>query len=32
MSQYVTNNKIVKLVPGVTLLVLGVYAFVRFLF
>jgi threonine/homoserine/homoserine lactone efflux protein len=32
MSQYVTNNKIVKLVPGVTLLVLGVYAFVRYLF
>ncbi|MEI9919234.1 MAG: LysE family transporter [Bacteroidota bacterium] len=32
LSQYVTGNKWVKLIPGVTLLSLGVYAFVRYLF
>ena len=31
LSQYVTGNKLVKLVPGLTLLALGVYAFVRYL-
>jgi threonine/homoserine/homoserine lactone efflux protein len=32
LSGYVTNNKVVKLIPGITLLALGVYAFVRYLF
>jgi len=32
LSQYVTSNRIVKLIPGITLLALGVYAFVRYLF
>ncbi|MBK5279853.1 MAG: hypothetical protein JJE09_13420, partial [Bacteroidia bacterium] len=31
LSGYVTNNAYVKLVPGVTLLVLGLYAFVKYL-
>jgi len=31
LSQYVTGNKFVALVPGFTLLALGVYAFVRYL-
>lgn len=31
LSRYVTGNKLVKLVPGLTLLALGVYAFVRYL-
>ena len=32
LSQYITGNKVVKLVPGITLLALGLYAFVRYLF
>jgi threonine/homoserine/homoserine lactone efflux protein len=32
LSSYVTGNKIVKLAPGITLLLLGLYAFVRYLF
>jgi len=32
LANYVTNNRLVKLVPGVTLLVLGLYAFVQYLF
>ena len=32
LSRYVTGNKLVKLIPGITLLALGVYAFVRYLF
>lgn len=32
LSAYVTNNKIVKLLPGFTLLGLGLYAFGRYLF
>jgi threonine/homoserine/homoserine lactone efflux protein len=32
LSGYVTNNKVVQLIPGVTLLALGVYAFARYLF
>lgn len=32
LSAYVTGNKMVKLIPGLTLLALGLYAFARFLF
>lgn len=32
LSGYVTNSKMVKLVPGITLLILGVYAFAKYLF
>lgn len=32
LSSYVTQNRVVKLVPGITLLALGLYAFVRYLF
>jgi threonine/homoserine/homoserine lactone efflux protein len=32
LSGYITNNKLVKLIPGFTLLALGVYAFARYLF
>jgi threonine/homoserine/homoserine lactone efflux protein len=32
LSVYVTNRKMVALVPGLTLLALGVYAFVQYLF
>lgn len=32
LSKYVTGSKIVKLVPGITLLALGMYAFIRYLF
>ncbi len=32
LSAYVTGSKLVKLIPGITLLALGVYAFVRYLF
>lgn len=32
LSSYVTNGRLVKLIPGITLLALGVYAFVRYLF
>lgn len=32
LSAYITNSKMVKLVPGITLLVLGVYAFAKYLF
>jgi threonine/homoserine/homoserine lactone efflux protein len=32
LSRYVTGSKLVKLIPGLTLLALGVYAFVRYLF
>jgi threonine/homoserine/homoserine lactone efflux protein len=32
LSGYVTGSKLVKLIPGVTLLALGVYAFARYLF
>jgi len=32
LSAYVTQSKLVKLIPGATLLALGVYAFVRYLF
>lgn len=32
LSTYVTSNKIVKLLPGFTLLALGLYAFGRYLF
>jgi threonine/homoserine/homoserine lactone efflux protein len=32
LSPYVKDNRIVKLVPGLTLLVLGLYAFVKYLF
>lgn len=31
LSAYVTQSKLVKLLPGLTLLVLGLYAFVRYL-
>jgi threonine/homoserine/homoserine lactone efflux protein len=31
LAQYVKDNKIVKMVPGVTLLVLGLYAFIKYL-
>lgn len=31
LSVYVTNSKLVQLVPGITLLVLGIYAFVKYL-
>ena len=31
LSSYVTGNRVVKLVPGITLLALGIYAFVRYL-
>jgi threonine/homoserine/homoserine lactone efflux protein len=32
LASYVKDNRIVKLVPGLTLLVLGLYAFARYLF
>jgi threonine/homoserine/homoserine lactone efflux protein len=32
LSQHITENKIVKLVPGITLLALGAYAFIQYLF
>jgi threonine/homoserine/homoserine lactone efflux protein len=32
LSGYVTNNRVVKMVPGITLLLLGVYAFWNYLF
>jgi threonine/homoserine/homoserine lactone efflux protein len=32
LSPYVKDNRIVKLVPGLTLLLLGLYAFVKYLF
>lgn len=32
LSGYITNGKLVKLIPGITLLLLGLYAFVRYLF
>jgi threonine/homoserine/homoserine lactone efflux protein len=32
LAGYITNGKLVKLIPGVTLLLLGVYAFIRYLF
>jgi threonine/homoserine/homoserine lactone efflux protein len=32
LSAYVTGNRLVKLIPGLTLLALGIYAFVRYLF
>jgi threonine/homoserine/homoserine lactone efflux protein len=31
LSGYVRDNRIVKLIPGITLLMLGIYAFVRYL-
>ncbi len=31
LANYVSNNKVVKLVPGITLLVLGLYAFIKYL-
>ena len=31
LSHYVSDNKVVKLVPGITLLVLGLYAFGKYL-
>jgi threonine/homoserine/homoserine lactone efflux protein len=31
LSSYVTGSKLVKLVPGITLLALGLYAFIRYL-
>ncbi len=31
LAHYVKDNKIVKMVPGVTLLVLGLYAFIKYL-
>jgi len=31
LAHYVKDNRIVKMVPGVTLLVLGLYAFIRYL-
>lgn len=31
LSSYVTNNALVKLIPGITLLVLGLYAFGKYL-
>jgi cytochrome c biogenesis protein CcdA len=30
LSHYVSNNNVVKLVPGITLLVLGLYAFGKY--
>lgn len=32
LAHHVKDNKIVKMVPGVTLLVLGLYAFIKYLF
>jgi threonine/homoserine/homoserine lactone efflux protein len=32
LATYVKDNRVVKMIPGVTLLVLGLYAFVRYLF
>jgi threonine/homoserine/homoserine lactone efflux protein len=32
LSPYIKDNRIVKLVPGLTLLLLGLYAFVKYLF
>lgn len=32
LARYVKNNRIVKRVPGFTLLTLGIYAFIRYLF
>jgi threonine/homoserine/homoserine lactone efflux protein len=32
LSSYVTSSKAVKLIPGLTLLALGLYAFIRYLF
>jgi threonine/homoserine/homoserine lactone efflux protein len=32
LSAYVTSNRLVKLLPGLTLLALGIYAFVRYLY
>jgi threonine/homoserine/homoserine lactone efflux protein len=32
LSAYIIQSKLVKLIPGITLLALGLYAFVRFLF
>lgn len=32
LSSYITGNKFVKLAPGLTLLALGLYAFIRYLF
>ena len=32
LAPYIKDNRIVKLVPGLTLLVLGLYAFVKYLF
>jgi len=31
LANYVSTNKVVKLVPGITLLVLGIYAFIKYL-
>ncbi len=31
LSVYVKDNRIVKLIPGITLLVLGIYAFIQYL-
>lgn len=31
LSSYVRDNRIVKLIPGITLVVLGIYAFIRYL-
>jgi threonine/homoserine/homoserine lactone efflux protein len=31
LSGYVKNNRVVKLIPGITLLVLGTYAFIKYL-
>jgi len=31
LSKYVTGNKLVKLIPGITLLALGMYAFIKYL-
>lgn len=30
LSKYITSSKVVKLVPGITLLALGIYAFLRY--
>lgn len=32
LSHYASDNKIVKLIPGITLLILGLYAFGKYLF
>ena len=31
LATYIKNNRVVKRIPGITLLILGIYAFVKYL-